>query len=88
MWFIDMQSKSDPEVLTFPKNLEPYLITGEYERLMEMIREVQTVQSSNEYHLAQNYPNPFNTETSIQYTLPGGERRMEDGGRTTPPPFL
>ena len=35
--------------------------------------------------VSQNYPNPFNPTTSIRYTLSGGGRRTEDGGRTTPP---
>ena len=38
-----------------------------------------------EFHLAQNYPNPFNPTTHIRYTLPTGERRTENGARTTPP---
>ena len=34
--------------------------------------------------LLQNYPNPFNSMTSIQYALPIGERRTENGERAMP----
>ena len=46
----------------------------------EVVDHDETVVPDN-FSLGQNYPNPFNTTTSIQYTLPGAERRTD---HTTP----
>ena len=49
------------------------------------VEEEEREESPEECVLYQNYPNPFNTTTSIQYSLTGGERRRENGERTTHP---
>ena len=71
-----------PEVLQFCESLQRYLPAEDYNQFMALIKQVKV---PSEYDLSQNYPNPFNASTTIHYSLAGGERRMEDGGRTTPP---
>ena len=70
------------ETLNFLKALESHLPIGEFEKLISLVKPEAHIPA--EYSLAQNYPNPFNPNTTIQYTLPGGDRRTEDGVRTTP----
>ena len=63
------------ETLEFFKGLGPYFPAEDFTRFMGYVKEAHI---PTEYSLRQNYPNPFNPTTTIDYTLPGGERNTEN----------
>lgn len=71
-----------PHVMEYLKSFDVYLSAQDFDRFMVMVKNHNLVPT--EFALEQNYPNPFNSTTSISYTLPGKERKTEDGGRITP----
>ncbi len=56
-----------PEAMKFLESLEPYFLPAQFERFMNLVKEVLIPE---EYSLVQNYPNPFNPATAINYQIP------------------